>query len=177
MIKGVLWRMAARGHKRAHSQQGSQIVQTGPYALVRNPMYLGSFLIGAGFVVIAWPWWSLPIFVLFFYIRFNQQIVAEEKYLTDAFPEEFATYSRKTPRLFPSFQGVDKLKSKEVIDLREALSTKEVHGLWAWPLLAVILELLQECLVFGILNLAGILTIFVAAIGALIIGLWIMSRL
>ena len=172
MMKGVLLRMSARGHKRMRSQQGRQLVTTGPYALVRNPMYLGSFMVGMGFLLIVWPWWSLPIFAVFFYLRFNKQIVEEEKYLTRLFGEEFTRYCQKTPRLIPSWRSVRGLKTKGIFNAREAFSTTERRGLWAWPLLAVGLETVQETFVFGSTDVFGVLEVFAAAILALAIALW-----
>jgi len=34
-------------------------------------MYLGSFLMGAGFILIVWPWWTLPIFAALFFALTN----------------------------------------------------------------------------------------------------------
>lgn len=176
ICKGVLLRMSARGHKKAHSRQGDRLVETGPYVLTRNPMYLGSFLIGVGFVFIVWPWWSLPIFALFFYLRFNMQIAQEEKHFAQLFPNEFAAYCQKTPRLLPSLKTVLKTSPKQIFKLDEAFCTKEKWGLLAWPLLAVILEALQETLVFGATNILTILVVFAAAIAVFVIGLWIVYR-
>ncbi|MBI5150774.1 MAG: isoprenylcysteine carboxylmethyltransferase family protein [Candidatus Omnitrophica bacterium] len=173
VLKGMLLRMSARGHKKMHSQQGRRMVSTGPYALVRNPMYLGTFMIGCGFILIVWPWWSLPVFALFFYLRFNKQISEEEKYLARLFGEEFAEYCRRTPRLLPSFPGVLKARPKEILNIREAFGTKDKWGLLTWPLLAVVLEWIQESFVFGAADILTILTVFAAAIVALSFGLWV----
>src|SRR3990167_9267300 len=75
VLKGTFIRMAARGYKKAYSKSGAGLVTTGPYTLVRNPMYLGSFLMGAGFILMVWPWWSLPVFAGLFYLRFSRQII------------------------------------------------------------------------------------------------------
>ena len=171
ILKGVLLRMSARGHKKAYSGQGGQLVKSGPYALTRNPMYLGSFLIGVGFALIVWPWWILPIFALLFYLRFNRQIVQEEKYLAQLFPKEFADYCQKTPRLLPSIKSVLQTPPKEIFNMNEAWSTKERGGLWAWPLLAIVMEMLQESLIFGSTDPGTVIAIFAGAFVVLIFGL------
>lgn len=176
ILKGVLFRMAARGHKKKYSRQGGQLVTDGPYRLVRNPMYFGSFLLGAGFTLIVWPWWGLPVFAVLFYLRFNRQIVKEEEYLSKAFGEEFAAYCRTTPRLFPSVSKIMVAKTSEIFDLKEAFSTKEKRGLWGWPILAVALELFQETLVFGHADLRRTAAVFLSAVIVFFAGLWIFYR-
>ena len=173
VCKGVLLRMLARGHKKAHSRQGDRLVETGPYVLTRNPMYLGSFMIGVGFVLIVWPWWSWPIFAAFFYMRFIVQILQEEKHLAQLFPKDFPVYCQNAPRLLPSLKSALKVSPKQILKIDEALATKEKWGLLAWPLLAVILEALQETLVFGATHIWATLATFAAAIVVLTLGLWV----
>ncbi len=176
VLKGVLLRMAARGHKKAHSGQGGQLVMTGPYALVRNPMYLGSFLMGAGFILMLWPWWSLPFFALLFYLRFNRQIIKEESRLSESFGEGFAVYCQKTPRLFPSLRFMKATKVKDIFNLKEAFSTTERRGLLAWPALAVGLETFQESIVFGGTDIRRTLCLFLAAALVFAISFWVFDR-
>ncbi|MCK4882442.1 MAG: isoprenylcysteine carboxylmethyltransferase family protein [Candidatus Omnitrophica bacterium] len=149
LLIGILLRMAARGHKKAHSAKSKEIVTSGPYMIVRNPMYLGSFSMGAGFILMLWPWWSLSLFAVLFYIRFIRQVVKEEEHLEGLRPRKYKAYCKKVPRIFPDISLMGKAKLKDVIDLKEAFSTKEARGLWGWPLLAVLLESFQEQLVFG----------------------------
>lgn len=176
ILKGVLLRMSARGHKKAHSRQGDRLVETGPYVLTRNPMYLGSFFIGVGFVLIVWPWWSLPIFAVFFYMRFIVEILKEEKSLARVFPGDFTAYCQRSPRLLPSLKTVLKTSPKQIFKMDEAFCTKEKWGLLGWPLLAVILEALQETLIFGAADIPVILSIFLAAIMILSFALWAAHR-
>ncbi|HQP10060.1 MAG TPA: isoprenylcysteine carboxylmethyltransferase family protein [Candidatus Omnitrophota bacterium] len=148
LLAGILLRMSARGHKKAHSDKSQKLVVTGPYTLIRNPMYLGSFLMGAGFILMVWPWWSLPIFGALFYVRFKKEVVKEEKYLAKLAKEEYEAYCARVPRIFPSLKQWRQAKINEVINLEEAFSTKEQRGLWGWPVLAVLLESFQEQLIF-----------------------------
>ncbi|OGX39372.1 MAG: hypothetical protein A3D87_08830 [Omnitrophica WOR_2 bacterium RIFCSPHIGHO2_02_FULL_50_17] len=176
ILKGIFLRMAARGHKKAHSGQGGRLVMTGPYAVVRNPMYLGSFLMGAGFILMLWPWWSLPFFALLFYLRFNRQIIKEESRLSEFFGEGFAVYCKKTPRLFPSLRFMKATKVKDILNLKEAFSTKERRGLLAWPALAIGLETFQESVVFGGTDIRRTLCLFLAAALVFAISFWFFDR-
>ncbi|MCX5681293.1 MAG: isoprenylcysteine carboxylmethyltransferase family protein, partial [Candidatus Omnitrophica bacterium] len=105
ILKGTYLRMAARGYKKEFSKKGQDLVMSGPYSLTRNPMYLGTFLIGVGFVLVVWPWWLLLIFSLFFYMRFNVQMVKEEVYLKKIFGEKYEAYCLQVPRFFPSLKA------------------------------------------------------------------------
>ena len=170
LLSGILLRMAARGHKKAHSKKSQALVTSGPYMLVRNPMYLGSFLMGAGFILIVWPWWSLPLFAVLFYIRFKKQVVKEEEFLEELTGRRYKAYCKKVPRIFPAIELMGKTKLKKIVDLGEAFSTKEKRGLLGWPLLAILLESFQEQLVFGETVLSRTIMVFLIATAVFIAG-------
>ena len=149
ILFGVLIRMAARGHKKAFSQKSEELVTSGLYQHTRNPMYLGSFSLGAGFILIVWPWWSLFLFAGMFYLRFNKQMVKEEKFLFEKFGQQYNDYCKEVPRIFPKIGKLQQLNLREVFPYAQAISTKEKRGLIGWPVLAVFLETLQEQIVFG----------------------------
>jgi protein-S-isoprenylcysteine O-methyltransferase Ste14 len=96
ILIGIGIRAAASGHIR----KNAELATTGPYAYTRNPLYLGSILIAAGFVVAAWNLWLGVAAIAVFIIIYVPVIAAEEKYLRSAFPE-YAQYSAQVPRLFP----------------------------------------------------------------------------
>ncbi len=170
LLTGILLRTSARGHKKVCSDKSRKLVTTGPYAFVRNPMYLGSFLMGAGFILMVWPWWSLPIFAALFYIRFKREVVKEEAYLGKMAKKTYADYCEKVPRIFPSLKQLREAKLGKIINLKEAFSTKEKRGLWAWPVLAVLLESFQEQLVFGETIPSHTIMIFLMAAIAFVVG-------
>lgn len=166
ILKGTLLRMAARGHKKAFSQKSEELVTTGIYSVVRNPMYLGSFTLGAGFVLTAWPWWALIPFAILFYMRFNLQMTKEEEFLKQNFGQRYIDYANRVPRIFPKIERVWNIKLSNVVDLSEMLSTKEKRGLLTWPLLAVVLEAGQEYMVYHHIDLVK--NIYIAVITAVI---------
>ncbi|MFA5088541.1 MAG: isoprenylcysteine carboxylmethyltransferase family protein [Candidatus Omnitrophota bacterium] len=163
ILQGTSLRMIARGHKKAHSQKSRALVSTGIYSLTRNPMYLGSFFIGMGFVCIVWPWWAVPAFAGLFYLRFRRQIRIEEEYLQEIFGQEYLSYCQRVPRLFPSLK-ILKGAGAGVVNLREAWDTKEKRGLLSWPALAILLEWIQEKSVFGVSDWPRIANVFILAV-------------
>lgn len=174
VLVGIYFRMAGRGHKKFHSQEGHALVMSGPYLLVRNPMYLGSFLMGAGFLLMVWPWWMLPIFTAVFYMRFFKQIVREEELLLKNFGQPYADYRANVPRLFPMGKGLQEVDFKKAFPLKEAFSTAEKRGLLGWPILAFSLETFQEKFVFGFTNPAATILKFLFVMFVFTVGLLVL---
>ena len=169
-LDGNVLRMAARGHKKARSNKSNYLVTSGPYTLVRNPMYLGSFLIGAGFVLIAWPWWMLPMFTLAFYLRFKKQIAKEEIFLHSTFGNQYKNYCAKVPRFFPALKNPFDSHHRETFDLDELFSTKETWGLLAWPILAILLKSIQEKIILGHTDIPENILIFSGGMAMYAVG-------
>jgi protein-S-isoprenylcysteine O-methyltransferase Ste14 len=96
IVPGLLIRAAASGHVR----KNEALATSGPYAYTRNPLYLGSLLIGIGFAVGARSWWVGCILVVMFFAIYVPVILGEERFLREKFPE-FEEYGRRVPRLLP----------------------------------------------------------------------------
>ena len=77
------------------------LARTGPYAIVRNPLYLGSILIATGFALAN----RNPIFIciaaVLLGLLYRRTISKEERKLKASFGEEFEAYRREVPVLFP----------------------------------------------------------------------------
>jgi len=93
---GLWLRAAASGHVR----KNEMLATSGPYAFTRNPLYLGSLLIGIGFAVAACSWWVGILLVVMFIAIYLPVIRDEESFLRSRFPE-FEDYARRVPRLVP----------------------------------------------------------------------------
>jgi hypothetical protein len=105
---GILVRALASGHIR----KNLGVTTTGPYAYTRNPLYLGSLLIAAGFLIAARnPWIALAAVLMFVFI-YVPVILAEEKYLTSRFPE-YSEYAARVPRLLPRWPDRQNGRSSE----------------------------------------------------------------
>jgi len=96
IVPGLLTRALASGHVR----KNEALATSGPYAYTRNPLYLGSLLMGLGFCLSARSLWiSLALVVMFFAI-YLPVIRSEEEFLRGKFPE-FEEYAQRVPRMFP----------------------------------------------------------------------------
>ena len=96
IVPGLLIRALASGHVR----KNEALTTSGPYAYTRNPLYLGSLLIGVGFAVAARSWWVGVALVVMFFAIYVPVIRDEEAFLRQKFPE-FEEYAQRVPRMFP----------------------------------------------------------------------------
>ena len=81
-------------------KKNRELAVTGPYAHTRNPLYLGSMLIAAGFAVALLSWPVALVLALMFVVIYVPVIASEERFLRAAFPD-FDEYCRQVPRLIP----------------------------------------------------------------------------
>lgn len=78
-----------------------QLVQTGPYRVLRHPSYTGALLTFYGFGLALGNVWALLLIVVVVTSAFAWRIRVEERALTTAFPDAYPDYMRKTKRLLP----------------------------------------------------------------------------
>ncbi|MGD0648726.1 MAG: isoprenylcysteine carboxylmethyltransferase family protein [Acidobacteriaceae bacterium] len=100
-----------RGYAAGYVKKNAELTRTGPYAHTRNPLYLGSMGIAAGFAVAAGRWWLVVFLVGMFLAIYVPTILSEENFLRGEFAG-FEEYCRKVPRLWwrwsaARFDGVD----------------------------------------------------------------------
>ncbi len=103
LIPGLWLRALASGHVR----KNEALATTGPYAYIRNPLYLGSLLLGIGFALMGRNWWVGLLLVAMFFVIYLPVIRGEEVFLTQKFPE-FQAYARQVPRLIPGLRPLPK---------------------------------------------------------------------
>ncbi len=87
------------GHSFSIVPQARRLIRTGPYAVVRNPLYLAEEIGQIGFLILFFSPVTLALFVAHGAVQVAR-ILYEEKLLRDAFPD-YDEYARSTPRLVP----------------------------------------------------------------------------
>jgi protein-S-isoprenylcysteine O-methyltransferase Ste14 len=97
---GLLLRAWATGH----IEKNIRLAESGPYAYVRNPLYLGTLLVAAGLVIASRRWLLAALFAAVFVLIYLPAIELEEQHLRNLFPN-FAAYADRVPALWPIFRA------------------------------------------------------------------------
>jgi protein-S-isoprenylcysteine O-methyltransferase Ste14 len=94
---------ALSGHLRADAALGAEhkLVRSGPYALVRNPIYTSMILVLCAVAVVITGWKLFLAAIVVFVIGTEIRVRTEEQLLASRFGEEFQAYKRAVPAYLP----------------------------------------------------------------------------
>jgi protein-S-isoprenylcysteine O-methyltransferase Ste14 len=119
-LRAVAWSLALalpglwlRGYAAGYVKKNRELTQTGPYAYTRNPLYLGSMLIAAGFAVALLSWPVAVVLACGFGVIYVPVIASEERFLRATFPG-FDAYCRRVPRLIPRLTPARESSSEDL---------------------------------------------------------------
>lgn len=93
--------LALRAWATGHLEKNMRLTRSGPYSFLRNPLYVGTLLVAAGFVVASRRWILAALFAAVFLLVYLPVIELEEQHLRSLFPE-FREYAARVPALFPA---------------------------------------------------------------------------
>jgi hypothetical protein len=85
----------------AHLRKNIQVVKSGPYGWLRNPMYMGRFFVGLGLTLLTWRWFIVLPYIAFFWLYAQARVLGEERHLVALFGEEYREYCAKVRRWLP----------------------------------------------------------------------------
>jgi protein-S-isoprenylcysteine O-methyltransferase Ste14 len=94
---GLLIRGAAAGHLRKHEA----LATSGPYAWTRSPLYFGSLLLAAGFLLAAASWIAALVAVVYLAVFYPGVMRREEEELRAEYCDAFDEYARRVPHFWP----------------------------------------------------------------------------
>jgi len=95
---GQAWRIYAAGV----IYKNQQLATTGAYSLVRHPLYLGNFLILAGFTLACGNWMVVALVAFFFLFYYPAAIRYEDYKLENIFGDDWRAWSGNIPAMFPT---------------------------------------------------------------------------
>jgi protein-S-isoprenylcysteine O-methyltransferase Ste14 len=90
---------------RTRSERLGPLVATGPFARVRNPLYLGNIALWAGFAVTAHLLWLAPLVIVLLACEYHAIVRWEEELLAARLGDSYRQYVSRVPRWLPSWTG------------------------------------------------------------------------
>lgn len=103
----------------------SGLITAGPYALCRNPLYVGSFLITVGCLIMCNNLTVLAVGVFLFWTLHWGAVIYEEGMLRGKFGQEFVDYCGRVPRFLPYPR---RMAGQGVFSIRQVNANDELQG-------------------------------------------------
>ncbi len=120
-----IWGVAVIGKEsRTRGSGTAKLTTSGPYALVRNPLYLGNLLLTLGATLISELLWMLPIVAALYLIQYVPIVLWEERNLAQYFGESYAAYCRRVPRWLPRWPRGGASEARASYQWRAALRSE-----------------------------------------------------
>ena len=134
---GLVLRAWGSGHLR----KNDALATSGPYAHTRNPLYLGSFIMGLGFTVASGRWWLGLLFVALFLGIYLPVMRVESATLAQLFGESFQEYVAAVPVFLPRLTPYQSGQTGNEFDKNLYLRYREYQAalglVIAWGLLVI----------------------------------------
>lgn len=90
---------------RTRSDRLGPLVASGPFALVRNPLYLGNIALWVGFALIARLVWLAPAIAIVLALEYHAIVRWEERLLDQRLGDRYRAYVASVPRWIPRFSA------------------------------------------------------------------------
>jgi protein-S-isoprenylcysteine O-methyltransferase Ste14 len=121
--------------------RASQLRTTGPYSVVRHPLYLANGLMALGLALFPGVWYLPIILVLSTLLYYERIAVREEAFLIETFGPAFDAWADRVPAIVPSWAGY--VPASTAFSWKKVLR-HEFHGLMVIASGAAALDVAQE---------------------------------
>jgi protein-S-isoprenylcysteine O-methyltransferase Ste14 len=118
----------AGGRTRTRKVGAKSLVMSGPFAYIRNPLYLGNILLYTGIVFIAggqYMWILFLVALVFFIIQYSLIVSLEEETLTRKFDNEYLNYCENVPALLPRLKPFKNQTNQEITKYKKVLKPEK----------------------------------------------------
>ena len=93
---------------RTRSERLGPLIATGPFALLRNPLYVGNIVLWVGFALIARLIWLAPVVLVLLALEYHAIVRWEETLLESRLGQTYRNYAARVPRWIPTFSRSDR---------------------------------------------------------------------
>ena len=93
--------LAIRAWSSGCLKKNRELTTWGPYAFTRNPLYLGTFIMGIGVALGSGVAWFVVLFMIVYLVIYLPVMFAEADYMRELFPEAYGDYGRAVPLFVP----------------------------------------------------------------------------
>jgi protein-S-isoprenylcysteine O-methyltransferase Ste14 len=107
---------------RTRSERLGPLVASGPFARLRNPLYVGNIALWIGFALTARLVWLAPLVALLLGLEYHAIVRWEERLLAARLGDAYRAYASRVPRWLPTF---NRGARKERGENREAFSWRQ----------------------------------------------------
>jgi protein-S-isoprenylcysteine O-methyltransferase Ste14 len=110
VVAGLAFAIWARAHLGRNwsgtvtVKENHELIRSGPYAIVRHPIYTGLLLAVLGTAIVFGEWRGLLAFC-FLTIALLLKLQREERFMEESFPDTYPSYCAQVPALIPLFRG------------------------------------------------------------------------
>jgi protein-S-isoprenylcysteine O-methyltransferase Ste14 len=89
------------GRNTSEGQVADTINQTGMYAMVRHPLYVGNFIMWLGVALLTASIWFVLLFIAVYWLYYERIMFAEEQFMRKKFGNAYTDWASKTPAFVP----------------------------------------------------------------------------
>jgi protein-S-isoprenylcysteine O-methyltransferase Ste14 len=86
-------------------QVADSINVSGPYSLVRHPLYVGNFFMWLGLAGFTFNFWFIIAFIFLYWVYYERIMYAEEEFLIDKYGDDYIHYAATVPSFIPKIRG------------------------------------------------------------------------
>ncbi len=175
-LMGVATRIKTIGHiavgtsgRNMHRQEAERLNTTGMYSIVRNPLYLGNYLILMGVILMTQSYELVIINSFIFALAYIPIVLREEEFLQTEFGGHYEAYSKAVPCFIPNFS----LWSPPDLPFNLRMVLRREHDTWMSTITVfVILEHLRKYLITGVIGIDKAW----AVVGISILFVWLVLK-
>ena len=141
MLAGILFRAHSAGYLAGNhtttSVSADYVCTSGPFAYIRNPLYLGNFVIGLSLCIAFNEWYGYLVFALHFISVYSIIIPYEERFLAEEFGAKYTEYCAHVRRFFPRLKPF-KDGTPVTSNFRIGISSEKYYLLFLILILAIL---------------------------------------